>query len=305
MPTVSGPLVAVAFLGGVWLIAPRGVPGRALAPFLMLPLVLSTGSTSPGQGFDVHVLDVGHGQSVLVRAGPETWLVGTGPGDGAGLDVVAGTLKPVIRRYGRGRVDLAVASPEGRVYAGGLASVESLYAPGRILAWPGREGAEACREGLVHQAGQVRLEVLHPAPALPDLGHNSGCVIRISGPGGSLVIPGPVDEAVETRLARHGPDPAAKVLLAARQGHEASTTADFLDAVDPQKVVASAGAGNRFELPHAALEARLEARGIGFAGTHECGAVTIGFRPGLEPRMETARGQSRRFWHANPLARCP
>ncbi len=306
MPTAQGIIVALAFVGGLWLVAPRGVPGRALAPLLMLPLLIP-GTTELDKGeFDVMVLDVGHGQSVLVKTASQTWLIGTGPGDGEGQDLVASTIEPVFRSAGRRELDLLIASPERRGYAGGLPGVVETWDPPRILAWPGYPGAaEPCVRGKTHRANGVDLEVLHPAPALPDLGDNSGCVVRVAGKAGSILIAGSVDDAVEARLANHGPSPDARVLVAGRHGHEESSTRSFIQAVNPGKVIFSAGAGNRFELPREETLKRLNALEIPHAGTNHCGAVTVTFRKDRMPATGSVRGASHRFWDRAAASSCP
>src|SRR3546814_6944655 len=57
----------LALLGAFWCLLPRGVPGKALALLLWLPLLWPSRGL-PGQGeAELVVLDVGQGLSVLVR----------------------------------------------------------------------------------------------------------------------------------------------------------------------------------------------------------------------------------------------
>ena len=59
--------VAVAVAGVAWIAAPRGIPGRAAAPLLFLPLfALRPEPPAPGT-FELTVLDVGQGLAAVVR----------------------------------------------------------------------------------------------------------------------------------------------------------------------------------------------------------------------------------------------
>src|SRR3546814_13699368 len=74
----------LAILGGVWLLLPRGLPGKPLALLVWLPLLW------PQRGLPAHgaaeavVLDVGQGLSVLGRSAGHALRFGQGPGQPEG-----------------------------------------------------------------------------------------------------------------------------------------------------------------------------------------------------------------------------
>jgi len=58
-------------------------------------------------------------------------------------------------------------------------------------------------------------------------------------------------------------------------GSRTSSTAAFAAAVAPRVAVVSVGAGNRYGLPDAEVEARYRALGACVLRTDRCGAVTV------------------------------
>jgi len=77
-------------------------------------------------------------------------------------------------------------------------------------------------------------------------------------------------------LVEHfGAELRSDVLVLAHHGSRSSSSAAFLDAVQPAQVWISAGFNNRFGHPHADVTARLEARKIPWYLTARDGAVLM------------------------------
>jgi competence protein ComEC len=67
LPTGSLAAFVLAGVGVVWMLAPRGIPARALGVLLLLPLCWPRVSLPASGAFRATVIDVGQGLSVLVR----------------------------------------------------------------------------------------------------------------------------------------------------------------------------------------------------------------------------------------------
>jgi competence protein ComEC len=94
-----------------------------------------------------------------------------------------------------------------------------------------------------------------------------------------------------------GPSLSAQVLLAPHHGSKTSSSAEFLNAVNPQLVVIQAGYRNRFGHPHAEVMGRVMDRpGTRVARTDLGGALTIRWHQ-QKPVVEDFWGQYRRYWH--------
>ena len=96
-PLPSGWAFALAILGTLWLLAPRGVPLRGLSVLLFLPLIFPRLDAPAAGELWLDWLDVGQGQAVLVRTAKHTMLYDAGPVNFAGRDAGAEVVLPVLR----------------------------------------------------------------------------------------------------------------------------------------------------------------------------------------------------------------
>ena len=159
----------LALLGAFWLLLPRGVPGKALALCLWLPLLWpDRGVPRPGE-VDVVVVDVGQGLSVLVRTATHALLYDTGPAEADGFDAGERAVVPTLRALGVRRLDAVVLSHGDNDHAGGWTAVARALPVAAVLAPAGSPvpGLQACHVGMSWQWDGVRVEVLHPGADFP------------------------------------------------------------------------------------------------------------------------------------------
>jgi competence protein ComEC len=146
---------------------------------------------------------------------------------------------------------------------------------------------------------------LHPVEANyvnPKLKANDlSCVLRVSNPAGSALLPGDIEARTEADLIRR--DPAAlqaNLLVVPHHGTLTSSTPAFIAAVAPEVAVFTPGYRNRFGHPRPEIVARYAAAGIRSYRTDYEGALTFAFEPGatLAPRRE--RDVDPRYWRDAP-----
>ena len=140
----------------------------------------------------------------------------------------------------------------------------------------------------------VTLEVLHPAPGsvagVPSDPNNQGLVLRLVYGEISFLLAADIEAEAEGYLARTHPDLESDVLKVAHHGSKTSSTGLFLEQVNPDHVVISAGADNRYGHPHPEVVARLAGE-VGLADIYETARQgTIEFITNGETlRVETER----------------
>jgi len=299
LPEPSLPALALACAGAAWLLLPRAVPGKLLALVMFLPLLWPRLDVPAAGEFDVEVLDVGQGLSVLVRTQGHALLYDAGAGGGHGPDYGETAVVPALRALGIRRLDTLLLSHGDADHAGGMAAVRRAYPQARVLGVEGwaQPGMGLCRDTQAWRWDGVEFRVLHPPPWFPYLRNDSSCVLRISTAGGVALLPGDIGRHVEARLLHlHAARLRAQLLIVPHHGSRSSSSEEFVAAVQPSVAVASVGAGNRFGLPREDVVQRY--RDFGAAFVDSAGGGAMRFRLGAKGLRVLAlrRRDEARYW---------
>ncbi len=134
------------------------------------------------------------------------------------------------------------------------------------------------RRGDGFELDGVRVEALSPFPDQAVSGpadNNDSLVLRISYGERSFLLTGDIEREAEERLIAAGGDLRADVLKVAHHGSRTSSTAEFLQRVQPRYAVISAASPSPFGHPHQEVVDRLRQAGAHILQTSSCGAITI------------------------------
>lgn len=291
----------LALCGAVWMLMPRGTPGKGLALCLWCPLLVpDTGRLARGE-LQLAVIDVGQGLSVLVKTRHHNLLYDMGPAIRDGFDAGQRAVVPTLRALGVRRLDRAVVSHGDNDHAGGLASVVRAMPPNEVLAPEGMTGhvrMRRCRAGDSWQWDGVHFRFLHPGRHFPYLGNESSCVLRIESAHGAALLTGDIGEVVERSIVRDQPRMLrADVVLVAHHGSGGSSTPAFVAATGARLALVSSGHGNRFGHPRPLIRQRWANNGAEVLDTAESGAVQVWIgAAGLQVRER--RRAHPRLWDA-------
>jgi competence protein ComEC len=299
LPTVAWPAMTLAVIAAFWLLLPRGVPGKALALLLFAPLLWPARETLLERAFDLTLLDVGQGLSVLVRTREHALLYDAGPAFEGGLDLGGAAVVPALHALGVARLDAYVESHRDNDHAGGTGAVTRAYSPARFLATRRTlpAGATRCEAGSTWTWDGVEFSVLHPPGHFPDLGNDSSCVLRIASRYGVVLLPGDISEQIEARLRRSdAASLASDVLVMPHHGSRTSSSEAFIEAVDPDIALIGVGHRNRFDLPREEVIARYRERDIDLFDSASGGAIQLQIGAGGVTGVHRWRDLSRRFW---------
>jgi len=299
--------VALALAGALWVLAPRGVPGRGCGLALMAPaFLLPPGAPSPGEAW-ITAFDVGQGLAVVVRTATRTLVYDAGPAFGAEADSGGRILVPELRAAGARGVDLMVLSHEDTDHIGGALSVlEGMEVQELASSLPQAHALNAlvpaprrCLAGESWDWDGVRFAFLHPRPEeAPVRRNNLSCVMRIDAGGAAMLLTGDIERLAELSLL-HQPEVKAEVMLVPHHGSRTSSSAEFIQAVAPRWAIVAAGYRNRFGHPNAEVLERYRSVGTSIFRTDRDGAVRIVLKSG-EVRVEGERAQRPRYWRAAP-----
>jgi competence protein ComEC len=291
--------LGLAVLGAGLALAPRGVPGRVLAPILCLPLLVPDLPRPAPGAYELTVLDVGQGHAAVVRTRDHTLIYDAGPAWPGG-DAGATAVLPYLRAIGL-RPDLLVVSHADSDHAGGVRTLRRRWPGLAVLA-----GEDHVRLGPVArcQAGQtwdwdgVRFTVLHPRGTAAH-GNAASCVLRVAGPGGASLLTGDLPAREEGALrAALELDPLA-VLVSPHHGSAGSSSPAFVAAVAPSLVIHAAGHANRWGFPRPEVLARYAALGAEQRVTGRDGAVLVSVPADGRLQVQIARRLRERPWRAH------
>ena len=247
----------------------------ALALLLACAVVWIAAITTPDGRLTVTFLDVGQGDAIFIQTPSGKQLLIDGGPDPEALQRELGRVMPFWDRS----LDLIVLTHPDADHLNGLVSVlerykvslvaetsveskSAQYASFRALAGRAEiERVEAFAGYELRTSDGVVISVLNsPADVpewMPDLRNNSGVTLRVSYGDVSFLLPADIHRYTEEVLVASGAPLQATVLKAAHHGSATSSSQAFLDAVQPEVVVVSAGLDNQFGHPAPEVVERL------------------------------------------------
>lgn len=305
LPQAGRMALLAALLGVFWLLLPRGGGARLPALLLCLPL-LWPARARPGPGeVELLVMDVGQGLAVWVRTARHQLLYDAGPAAEAGFDAGERIVVPTLRALGEGRLDRVVLSHADQDHAGGVAAVRRAFAAPPLQAPAGAPVAlsQPCVAGQGWRWDEVGFRYLHPPGPARYVGNESSCVLRIDTGYGAILLAGDIGARSEALLLQAAPQSLrAQAVIVPHHGSAGSSTPAWVQAVAPQLAIVSAGHGNRFGHPRAAVVARWQGVGAEVLSTADSGALRVWLgREGLQVREQ--RVFQPRWWDAAERAR--
>jgi competence protein ComEC len=290
----------------------------ALATALVLSLRLvavGRGPMPPHGALEVTLLDVGQGDSILLRLPTGlTVLIDAGGFPGGSFDVGARVVAPALRTLGILRLDLLVLTHAHTDHLGGAPAVVREFAPRaiwvggvphddpsvqRLLRLAEAEGIPVVfpRRGVRINLGGSLVEVLNPGggEAPNRSGANRGSLaMRIGLHYRNALLTGDLERDTENELLRTGYDLQADLLKVGHHGSRTSTSTGFLAAVAPEIALISVGSSNPWGHPHKDVIERLLTAGSIIHRSDRDGAVryrTDGHAPWIAVPFSSPRGR--------------
>ena len=255
---------------------------------------------------EVTFLDVGQGDSILLRTREQNILIDAG-------EVEYGqTVVDDLADYGVEELDLVIATHMHSDHMGGMAAVvealpvdtfvmtalpDSMVPTTRVyenlltaLEESPETAVEAAEPGAVYDlGGGVTLTILGPLTDYDDLNLTS-VVCRVTPGARSFLFTGDMEREAEQDLLEAGADLDADVLKVGHHGASTSSTEDFLAAVSPAASVIEVGTGNSYGHPTGQTLERLQSYGPIYR-TDLDGAVVVA-TDGVSLTVTTENGTS-------------
>lgn len=275
------------------------------AVFLVSLLVAGCGNVSPAQhmqagngavagGVEVHFIDVGQGDAILIRTPHKAILLDCGDvqSDKREYPVVT-----YLKSHGIASLDALIISHPHADHLGGVRAVFDTFAVGRIYDSGQTTTTQLYKQYLqrikqqgipftIARAGTevdvddgVKLQFLHPQQGLmkgtdADLNNNS-IVVRLVYGDVSFLLAGDMEKEAEAVLLKQQKDVKSTILKVGHHGSSTSSSPAFLQAVDPVAAVIMCGVNNDYHHPHAGTLKKYEQRKIKLYRTDLQGSVVF------------------------------
>ena len=310
--------IPVAVTGIIWMLLPgslgvgffAGFPARWLGVVALLPMFLVQPSKPETGELWLTVLDVGQGLAVVARTQNHALLFDTGPNFGE-TDSGSRIIAPFLRGEGIRQLDAMIVSHADSDHSGGALSVLEAVPVMRLMSsldshHPIQRAVmhtDQCLAGQSWQWDDVHFEWLHPRAqeyADPQRKTNaSSCVLKITSIHGSVLLPADIEGKDEQALlARVSDKLPATVLIAPHHGSNTSSTAAFIQKVNPALTVFTVGYHNRYDHPRAAVVARYRDAGSELLRSDRDGAILLRFANNGWS-VDSWRKLHRRYWQRN------
>lgn len=299
LPEVSGWALLLASSGALWLFAPRGVPMRWLGGLLFLPLLFPPRQLPAPGGFQLWMLDVGQGLSVVVRTAHHALVYDAGARYPSEFDLGEAAVLPSLHALGIEHVELIVASHADNDHAGGIPAVAAQF-PGaeRLAGEPEKLPVPmaACEPGKRWEWDGVSVSVL-PSGGPDGKANDRSCVLLVAGAGGRALLTGDITAAVEPAVAAALPAGPPLLLTVPHHGSKTSSSKAFLQSLSPALALVSAGWRNRFHHPSEIVMQRYDQAGVPWLNTALAGAIQVDAPPDRPPYVaQTWRQRQSRYW---------
>ena len=256
----------------------------------------------PSPGVTITALDVGQGDCLAVTSGRTVYLV-----DGGSSDVnQVGTYRilPYLKQQGIGCLEGIFLTHPDQDHINGVQELLEAIAAGKtslevkrlLLPWwmQDQEETRNLRElaqeaglslhylqaGDCMRAGDLQIQVLHPSAGTSYRGNEGSLVLKLTSGSFQGLLTGDLEGIGEEAVESSGLLTKCDYLKVAHHGSRNSTSAAFLDRVQPEICIISAPANSIYGHPHAEVLERIENQGASWYQTGISGAIRVKIQKG-------------------------
>jgi competence protein ComEC len=266
------------------------VPSPTLAP-----------PTTPKSLLQVHYIDVGQGDSILIESPDgKTILIDGGDSNFQALNY--------LKSVGIKKIDLMIATHPHADHIGGLVEIlnsiptSKVITNGELYTTPVYEqfldaiaNAKAeyseVKQGDTISIGYLDFSVLNPLNLSQGNANNNSIVLRLTYGNVSFLFMGDAEKEVESRIMNLGIPLKSDFIKLGHHGSSSSSSFPFIKTVNPSIAIYSAGLGNPYNHPDQSVIGSLIRQGITVYGTDKNGTITIS-TDGVNYKLDTTLSNS-------------
>lgn len=239
---------------------------------------------------EIHMIDVGQGDSILIMAPSGNVLIDAGDED------AEDDLKRYLDDHGIEEIEYLLLTHPDADHIGSADMVVNTYSVGHVIMEPYTYATETkvyknLEEAItthsvttidpspndIYSVGELEITILGPLDTYTDKNNNS-IVARVDYGDTSLLMTGDASKKSESALvAQYASSGKLRcdVLKVGHHGSDSSTSENFLAAVKPTMAIISCGKDNKYGHPKAEILERLEASNITVYRTDLVGSIVL------------------------------
>lgn len=271
---------------------------RIFSFFVLLLTLVSGGLCGPVQAFaspaktagpvtpqkmEVHYINVGQGDSTLIKCGNQAALIDAG-------DDSKGTLiQNYLKKQGIKKLDYLILTHPDTDHIGGAPVIITKFDIDKVFVSNYEKDNKAYQKliqaldnkrlkcstpeaGTGYPLGTATLTILAPNDEY-DNPNDSSIALMVQNGSNKFLFSGDAGEDAEADILSNKMDVSADVYKAGHHGSKFSTTQDFFNAVSPTYAVISCGEGNAYGHPHAETLNTFRMNGVDVYRTDEDGTI--------------------------------
>lgn len=252
----------------------------------------------PAPELSITMIDVGQGDSILIRAGKKLAFLSDCGSSSVGK-VGEYRILPYLKQQGIHRLDGIFLSHPDADHINGTAallnkdsgiSIHAIYVPSWMKTNPGgaMEIFALCRKRKIPIiflnrgdriiTGELRFDILHPQSGDMLEGNEGSLVFSLNYRDFSALFTGDLEGEGEEKLLKSMRQTHYQFLKVAHHGAKGATSMRFLERIDPEEALISAPIKSRYGHPHKELLSRLKKKKIRVWETRYCGEISIKIR---------------------------
>ncbi len=286
--------IIAAFVGILWLLSPKGLPGKFNACIFFLPLFFNSIQRPELGQARVTVLDVGQGLSTVVETKDHLLVFDTGPKLSPQFDTGDRVVVPYLKTRGRTHIDTLIISHGDNDHMGGMESItqklnveeiitsESEFVSKRLSKQPIIKNIElidkvrTCYADQEWEWDHVKFKILHPDTIQTKKRNDHSCVLKVETGEQSVLITADIEAVSELKLInRYGNQLRSNILLVPHHGSRTSSSPEFIKMIQPEYAIIPVGFRNSYGHPKPDVVARYESHQVKIFDSIKHGAITF------------------------------
>jgi competence protein ComEC len=235
---------------------------------------------------EVHFIDVGQGDAILIEEGNSTMLID------AGENNKGNTVVDYLKSQNVNELDYVIGTHPHSDHIGGLDTVLNTI-PVKKVIMPSITHTSKTFEDVLdaiaknnltitpavvgdrYWLGAASFTIIAPNASSYEELNNYSVGIKLTYGSNSFLLTGDAEKLSEEEMQKNGIDLSADVLKLAHHGSAYSSSKKFLDAVNPSYAVISVGADNDYGHPHADTLRAIQDRNIKLYRTDRQGTIVF------------------------------